>query len=51
MEVRGGAYPLHAIWRTATPPGAAAAWMIQKVVDQGAINYRMPRPNVKEQLI
>src|SRR5260370_30244870 len=35
-EVRGGAYPLHAIYRTDSPPGTAAAWMIQKFVDQAA---------------
>jgi DNA-binding transcriptional LysR family regulator len=35
-EVRGGAYPLHAIYRTDSPPGTAAAWMIQKFVDQDA---------------
>ena len=36
-EVRGGAYPLHAICRTDGPPGTAAAWMIQKFVDQNAM--------------
>jgi hypothetical protein len=36
-EMRGGAYPLHAIYRTDSPPGTAAAWMIQKFIDQDAI--------------
>jgi DNA-binding transcriptional LysR family regulator len=33
-EVRGGFYPLQAIYRTDNPPGPAAAWMIQRFVSQ-----------------
>jgi DNA-binding transcriptional LysR family regulator len=33
-EVRGGIYPLQAIYRTDSPPGPAAAWMIQRFVSQ-----------------
>jgi DNA-binding transcriptional LysR family regulator len=35
-ETRGGFYPLQAIWRTESPPGPAAAWMIQHFVGQAA---------------
>jgi DNA-binding transcriptional LysR family regulator len=33
-EIRGGAYPLQAIYRAHSPPGPAAAWMIRRFVDQ-----------------
>jgi len=33
-ETRGGFYPLQAIYRTHSPPGPAAAWMIQRFVSQ-----------------
>ena len=33
-EARSGAYPLLAMYRTDSPPGPAAAWMIQRFVDQ-----------------
>jgi DNA-binding transcriptional LysR family regulator len=34
LEVRGGFYPLQAIYRTQSPPGPAAAWMIERFVSQ-----------------
>jgi DNA-binding transcriptional LysR family regulator len=33
-EVRNGSYPLQAIYRTDSPPGPAASWMIQRFVSQ-----------------
>jgi DNA-binding transcriptional LysR family regulator len=33
-EVRSGLYPLQAIYRTCNPPGPAAAWMIERFVQQ-----------------
>jgi DNA-binding transcriptional LysR family regulator len=33
-EAPGGTYPLRAIYRTDNPPGTAAAWMIQRFVEQ-----------------
>ena len=33
-EVRSGSYPLRAIYRTDSPPGPAAAWLIQKFAHQ-----------------
>ena len=36
-EVRGGFYPLQAIHRTQSPPGPAAAWMIERFVSQSRV--------------
>ena len=33
-EVRSGSYPLQAIYRTDSPPGPAAAWLIQRFAHQ-----------------
>jgi DNA-binding transcriptional LysR family regulator len=33
-EVRGGFYPLQAIYRTCSAPGPAAAWMVERFVNQ-----------------
>jgi DNA-binding transcriptional LysR family regulator len=33
-EVSSGFYPLHAIYRTDSPPGPAAAWLIQQMLSQ-----------------
>jgi DNA-binding transcriptional LysR family regulator len=33
-DVRGSSYPLQAIYRTHSPPGPAAAWMIERFVSQ-----------------
>jgi hypothetical protein len=33
-EVRRGFYPLQAIYRPDSPPGPAAAWMIERFVSQ-----------------
>lgn len=33
-DLTGGAYPLQAIYRTDTPPGPAAAWLIRRFVEQ-----------------
>ena len=33
-EVRSGSYPLRAIYRTDSPPGPAAAWLIQRFAHQ-----------------
>jgi DNA-binding transcriptional LysR family regulator len=33
-EVRSGSYPLRAIYRTDSPPGLAAAWLIQRFAHQ-----------------
>jgi DNA-binding transcriptional LysR family regulator len=35
-EALSGTYPLQAMYRTASPPGPAAAWIIQGFVDQAA---------------
>jgi DNA-binding transcriptional LysR family regulator len=35
-EARNGLYPLRAMHRTDRPPGPAAAWLIQRFVDQGS---------------
>jgi DNA-binding transcriptional LysR family regulator len=35
-EARSGAYAFHAMYRTDTPPGPAAAWLIQRFADQAA---------------
>jgi hypothetical protein len=32
--VRGGFYPLQAIYRTCSAPGPAAAWMVERFVNQ-----------------
>jgi DNA-binding transcriptional LysR family regulator len=37
-ETRGGSYPLDAIYRTDTPPGPAAAWLIARFQKQAAKN-------------
>ena len=37
-EARGGAYAFQAMYRTATPPGPAAAWLIQRFAGQAAWN-------------
>jgi DNA-binding transcriptional LysR family regulator len=34
LEARNALYPLRALHRTAEPPGPAAAWLIQRFVDQ-----------------
>jgi DNA-binding transcriptional LysR family regulator len=34
-EVRGGRYPLQAIYRSDSPPGPAATWLIHRFVNQG----------------
>ena len=36
-EVRSGFYPLQAIYRTDSPPGPAAGWMIQRFVSQARV--------------
>ena len=36
-EVRGGFYPFQAIYRTDSPPGPAATWMIQRFVSQARV--------------
>ena len=33
-EARSGAYAFQAMYRTDTPPGPAAAWLIQRFADQ-----------------
>lgn len=33
-EIRGGLYPLQAIYRTHSPPGPAGAWLIERFVSQ-----------------
>jgi DNA-binding transcriptional LysR family regulator len=33
-EARSGAYSFQAMYRTDTPPGPAAAWLIQRFADQ-----------------
>ena len=33
-EARSGAYPFHALYRTDSPPGPAAAWLIRRFADQ-----------------
>jgi DNA-binding transcriptional LysR family regulator len=33
-EARGGHYDLHAMYRTDTPPGPAAAWLVQRFLNQ-----------------
>ena len=33
-DVPGGSYPLQAIYRADSPPGPAAAWLVQRFVDQ-----------------
>jgi|SRR5579859_276379 len=35
-EARSAHYPLQAMYRTDTPPGPAAAWLVQRFVDQTA---------------
>ena len=35
-EARGGAYAFQAMYRTDTPPGPAAAWLIQRFADQAS---------------
>lgn len=35
-EAKGGAYAFQAMYRTDTPPGPAAAWLIQRFADQAA---------------
>ena len=42
-EVRSGAYPFQAIYRTDRPPGPAAAWLIQRFVDQVKRRPSLPR--------
>lgn len=37
-DTRGGFYPLEAIYRTDTPPGPAASWLIQRFLEQASAN-------------
>jgi DNA-binding transcriptional LysR family regulator len=43
-DARGGSYRLDAIYRTDTPPGPAAMWLIERFRDQAARNVPIEEP-------
>jgi DNA-binding transcriptional LysR family regulator len=43
-EAKSGRYIFQAMYRTDTPPGPAAAWLIQRFVDQFAATSERRRP-------
>ena len=51
-DTRGGAYPLEAIYRTDTPPGPAASWLISRfqkqVSEERSSSQRTRRPSRKK---
>ena len=41
----GGFYPLQAIYKTATPPGPAGRWLLERFVQRGRTDIAQPHPS------
>ncbi len=46
-DTRGGFYTLEAIYRTDTPPGPAASWLIERLLDQASASSPATAPRAK----